>query len=258
MKLTHPVVALWLWLRLRRAFPDALAVVIMPTHVHVFTPAKSVSAARCRLAAVVSALRRSKNLGAANTWARTYCEGVFDDPVKIARRIRYIVLNPCRDGLARCPLEWRWSTHRDLMGAVVDRWVTPERVARALGRPCHPGFAELHHAYVAGDPSTDVAGTPPPAPHDGDPQRFSIEQALGAAAASFRGEPDHVRKRGPVRRAFLGLAKRARWNATHLAEICEVHPQRIRSYLREDLPVEPATLLCLGDPRLTAHFRPLR
>ena len=40
MDLTRHAVAQWLWKRLRRAFPKAIAAVLMSNHIHVLAPAK--------------------------------------------------------------------------------------------------------------------------------------------------------------------------------------------------------------------------
>jgi REP element-mobilizing transposase RayT len=249
--LTRHAVAQWLWKRLRRAFPEAIAAVLMPNHIHVLAPAKSESDARRKLGAVISALSRSRNPGAANTWEAVSSKGTFTEPQKIARHARYIVLNPTRARLAACPLEWLWSTHRDVMGAVVDPWVTPERVAVALGQAV-PGFAVRHHRFVSGDTSTKIDSTPAPIRHDGDPMRYSPAQALAASIASVRGGPMAVQRSGLARRQFLAFAKRAAWPATSLE--CGIRPQTIREYFRAELPVTNAALMCLGAARLVVYL----
>lgn len=108
--LTQHDVARWLWSRLRRSFPDALAAVLMQDHIHVLAPAVNESDARRRLAAVVSAIRRSNNAGADIVFSPTSAKGPFMARQKLARQVRYIMLNPCRAGYARCPLQWLWTT----------------------------------------------------------------------------------------------------------------------------------------------------
>ena len=49
---------------------------------------------------------------------------------KQLRTLRYIYLNPCRRGLAIDPLELKWSTYRELLGAAVDPWVPREPGSR--------------------------------------------------------------------------------------------------------------------------------
>jgi hypothetical protein len=240
----------WLWKRLRRAFPDALAAVIMPTHVHVLTPQSLPAEARRQLGSIISALRRSQLPAAANRWERASVTGTFAEPLKIARQIRYIVLNPCRARLVADPLTWPWSTHRDVMGAVIEPWVTAERIARALRRAGGSCFARQHHGYVSGDPSAQVAGTPPPIPHDGHGRTYSVSDALAAAVSSTRGCPTDVRRRGHVRRVFLALANNACWSTRDLSDICRISPAAVRRYLRMDVAIHPATLMCLGDARL--------
>ncbi|HHH31679.1 MAG TPA: hypothetical protein ENK57_25480, partial [Polyangiaceae bacterium] len=206
--LTSPELAPWLWRRLRRSFPHALAAVLMPGHIHVLTPAVSESEARRKLGAIVSGLRRSRHPGAANEWEPASSRGTFADPTKIRRQIRYIVLNPSRAGLVRCPSEWLWSTHREVLGAVRDPWVTAQAVATALGTSTR-GFAARHHRYVSGDPSVAVAGTPVPTPHDGTPTTYSLAEACAASVAAVRGAPDAL-----TRLAHHELrASQRRWRA---------------------------------------------
>ena len=74
--------------------------------------------------------------------------------------MRYTVLNPSRAGIVDDPLSWPWSTHRDVVGAIADPWVTAERLGAALGS--RMASAQDIHAYVSGDPSVAIAGTPFP------------------------------------------------------------------------------------------------
>ncbi|MCA9619483.1 MAG: hypothetical protein KC731_10675, partial [Myxococcales bacterium] len=251
--LTSPQLAPWLWRRLQRSFPRALAAVLMPNHIHVLTPARSESEARRKLGGIVSGLRRSGHPGAANRWEPASTQGIFDEPDKIRRQIRYIVLNPCRAGLARCPSEWLWSTHRDVLGAVRDPWVTAGAVAAALGTS-RRGFVARHHRYVSGDPSVAVAGTPAPKPHDGTPTTYSVADACAASIAAVRGAPDALTRPGPARRQLFALANAARWITAVIAEACELHPGTARDQRRRRTPVHPATRMCLGDPRLRAYL----
>lgn len=245
----------WLWTRLQHAFPGALGATLMPNHLHLCAPARAESAARKRLGAVISALRRSRNPGAANRWGRVSSRGFITKARELARHLRYISLNPSRARLVACPLAWRWSTHRDVMGAVIDPWVTPQRLSDVLNLSAEE-FAEAFHNYVSSDPSTDVAGTPPPTPHLGHALTYSPAQAMLAAIASVRGAPDAVQRPGAARRIFLAFAQRASWRTSTIAHLCNISPQRIRGYLREKLVIPAAALRCLGDPRLTAYLHP--
>jgi hypothetical protein len=252
--LVSPVVAPWLWTRLRRAFALAIAATLMTDHIHVVTPERDESEARRKLGAITSALSRSKNPAAANTWQPAATKDVTADPQKVARHVRYVALNPPRRGLAKCPLEWVWTTHRDVMGAVTDPWVSPERVAAALRRPMD-GFRAWLHDYVSGDSSTRPDGTPLPRVHDGHGALYSRLEALEAASACVRGDLTAVSRKGPSREQFLALAKRAGWAPKSLAAACGVSAQTVRRYFREPVEVAPATLACLGDPRLRSYLR---
>lgn len=227
----------------------------MPNHIHVLTPAASESEARRRLGAIVSGLRRSCHPGAANEWEPASTRGTFTDPAKIRRQIRYIVLNPCRAGLVRCPSEWLWSTHREVLGAVRDPWVTAGAIVAVLGTATR-GFAARHHRYVSGDPSVAVAGTPVPTPHDGTPTTYSVAEACAASVAAVRGAPDALTRPGPARRQLFALANAARWPTAVVAEACELHPGTVRDQRRRRTPVHEATLMCLGDRRLRAYLDP--
>lgn len=249
VSLTRHAVACWLWKRLRRSFPDALAAVLMPEHMHVLARAATEADARLRMASVVSALVRSNNAGARNVFAPASARGAFAEPQKIARQVRYIVLNPCRAGYVRCPLEWVWTTHRDVVGAVIDPWVSPERIRTLPGQP-----PRQHHRYVAADPSTRVDGTPYPQHHDGHPQAYSVQQARRASIAAARGDRADITRSGEPRRQFLALAKLADWRARTLG-MCQLNVKTLHNYLRRSAPVHDAVRVCLADARLTAYLQ---
>jgi REP element-mobilizing transposase RayT len=255
VKLTRPDVALWIWKRLKRAFPEAIAAVLMPNHIHVFAPAGSEHEARRMLRGVISALSRSRNPGSANGWDPVSSRGMFTEPQKIARHIRYIVLNPTRARLVACPLEWVWTTHRDVMGAVLDPWVTAARVATALGQS-PTGFRARHHRYVSGDPSTKIESTPAPRAHHRDPTAFSQRDAMAAAIACVRGDARALERRGEARHQFLAFASAAGWPAKAVAPTCALSPDAVRKYLRRGTSPSDAAWLCLGDQRLTSYVEP--
>lgn len=211
LPLTDHEVASWLWTRLRDAFPDALSAALMPNHSHVFTPEEDADRARLQLSALLSGLRRSKSPGACIEWEPVATQGTIAEPQKIERHVRYIVLNPSRAELVRDPLCWLWSTHRDVMGAAVDPWVTAPRLASALGRP-HHDFRAAHHAYVSSDPSVRVNGTPGliMEPATG-VANVALGAVIAAACAATRGVPEDIRRRTRTRRVFLLLAWRQGW-----------------------------------------------
>ena len=115
------------------------------------------------------------------------------------------------------------------------------------------GFGGRFHAYVSGDPSVQVGGTPPPV--SAVPKIWAEEgigEILAAAAGALRVLPSDVRKQGPLRGLFIHLAWRHGWRQPALlARICGMGPRAVHLVLNQ---VPPAGLeaadLCLGDRRL--------
>lgn len=224
-----------MWSALRTQFPDALAACLMGNHIHLIVPDGDPWPTLCRV------------LGSLEGWpyGRPPPPEVAADRVKIRRDIRYVLLNPCRAEIATDPLQWVWSTHRDLVGAVRDPWVDAGALAR-LG---------IDHAYVSGDPSVAVAGTPAPvAARRGWNQ--PLARIASAAMAATRCGPDDLRRRTEARTVFLQLARANGWpRATLLAELCGVQRAAVhRAWRRPDVTAEAQ--LCLGDDRLLARLQP--
>jgi hypothetical protein len=245
-----PEAARWLWTHLRRAFEDAIAVVLMPDHLHLVTDHPDAEMARRRLAQTLRHFTR-RFAPAKRLW-QTPEATVIRTVSALRRPVRYVALNPCRAGIASDPLEWPWSTHRDVVAAVVDPWVTADRLATVLQRPW-PGFESSHHAYVSADPAVAVEGTPFPRPT---PQtvapRTSLAAVARAAASATRATPMDVRHPGPTRALFIRLASSQGWrDSTQLAEVCGTTPWTIRWHRRapDEMLLAPG-LLCLGDRRL--------
>jgi hypothetical protein len=170
----------------------------------------------------------------------------------LARQVRYVALNPCRARLVSCPLAWPWSTHRDVVGCVLDPWVTSERLAAALGQRAH-GFAARHHAYVSGDPRARVEGTPlPTAAEPTELSRFSLRHIAEAVAAATRAPLDAVRHRGFSRALFVPLAFDQGWvHVARLAQLCNCSARTI-TRLSQTIDQDALRIarLCLGDARL--------
>jgi hypothetical protein len=240
----------WLWMQLRAAFPEALAATLMPDHPHLVLPSDDPTAAAQRLARLLGHFGRRFGV-----WGRV---SKVPPPASIrggevlARQVRYVALNPCRAALVRCPLAWMWSTHRDVMGATVDPWVTADRLAHALG--LHPrAFAARHHAYVSGDPRARIEGTPlPQLAKTTNMPTVALETIAEAAAAATRADVAAIRSRGPTRALFVALAFDQGWNqVARLTELCDCCPRTIGN-LRA--AVDPLALhaarMCLGDARL--------
>jgi hypothetical protein len=249
----------WIWRALRRGFAQALAAVLMPCHLHLIAEVVSVVAARLRLARILGGFARWHSPSAEDPlrWQPVPRPGVVSGPEHLRRQVRYVALNPCRDKLVRDPLEWVWSTHRDVVGAVADPWVTSTRLAHALDESEH-GFADSFHRYVSSDPSCDTRGSRPPrAPHASECARYPLERIMAAAAAATRQATTAIRGRNPTRTAFVQLAVQQGWtDARILARACGVTRHAIRELRLRDCPdLMPAATLCLGDDRLLEPWR---
>ena len=262
--LSDPDRADWLWKALRRAFPEALGVTLMPNHVHVVLDPDDPDTAALRLARVLSAFSKVFKLG--ELWSSVPAPQPIADVDKLRRQLRYLALNPCRpwgrgeDPLVTDPLQWPWSTHRDVMGAIAPPWVSAERLAAALGnRRQVEYFRNEHHRYVSGDPSVSVRGTEPPRPAP--PRRTALvplAEVASAALAATRAPESALRNRGRTRDLFLCMARHQAWtDIEQLASACGCSRWTVyRAWDREDPPLLAAGLLCLGDPRL--RWRPIR
>lgn len=155
-----PAAAWWFWWRLRQRFPNIAAACLMPNHLHLLVRSNRPELDRRRLGVLLAGF--SRHLGQRSLWQKVPSPARIPDRKHLLRQVRYVHLNPCRDGLVDDPLRWPWSTHRGLLGAAMDPWVTPATLAGALGRATRGFGAWLHH-YVSSDPSVSVSGTPPPA-----------------------------------------------------------------------------------------------
>jgi REP element-mobilizing transposase RayT len=146
-----------MWSSLREGFVAPLACVLMPDHLHLAIEAVDLGVAVRSLRDRVQALARRFRRGA--LWEELKEPEAIPNAQHLLRTIRYIHLNPCRRGLVRDPLEWEWSTHLDVLGAVAPAWVDLRRI-EGLMRFGRTPWRERFHAYVSGDPSVQVAGTP--------------------------------------------------------------------------------------------------
>ena len=205
-----------------------------------------------KLAQVFRCFARNFNVGRAV--ADVSVTGPAEGVTKILRLTRYIALNPPRAGLAVDPLSWPWSTHRDVVGAIVDPWVDAARLADAVGRS-RSGFVAWYHRYVSGDPSVAVDGTPiPNAARPSAISRVPLSTIADAAAAALRRTPAMLQQRGPMRTLFVQLAAEQGWtDCAQLAAIAKCSPRSIARLIASPRPdlLAPGRL-CLGDGRLSA------
>jgi hypothetical protein len=243
--------AAWLFSRVRHAFPHALGVVLMPNHPHLVVDVPDVEQAYATFRKILSALVRPLS------WLRPVWQPIARPKIvvgaeKIAVEVRYVALNAPRARLADDPLAWYWSTHRDVLGATADPWVTFTKLRRYLP-PRLGADVERWHRYVSSDPSCHVAGTSMPAPaRDVDVAERPLADVLRAAAAATRGSIDGHRRRGSMRTIFVRLAAAQGWDdPRRLAELCDTTPRAIADILRRPPPPGlAAARLSLGDPRL--------
>ncbi len=140
-----------LFASLLRAFPETVALCVMPDHVHLVLPHDDPGR---RLGAVMSGYTRWRNFArgrrVAGLWAPAPPPEHIPNAKHVSRTVRYVHLNPCRDNLVNDPLAWPFSTHRDRVGFARPG---PVRVEADPHR--------FHH-FVSGDPSVNPLGTPLP------------------------------------------------------------------------------------------------
>jgi hypothetical protein len=244
----------WFWGRLRQAFRKAFAAALMPDHAHVVAEVDDVAAAQRTLARVVAGFGRA--FGGGGRFERVPVPRVVPDRKHLLRQIRYVHLNPCRASLAADPCEWTWSTHREVLGAVVDPWVDAVWLAGQLGADSGD-FARWLHGYVSGDPSVAIEGTPLPiAAPVSRVARIPLAEIGYATAAATRAPLADLRRRTRTRRLFICVAREQGWTrAPELAAVCGVTKRAIFKVWSSDPPPGiQAVLLCLGDRRLTRAF----
>lgn len=235
-----------IWQRLRSRFGRIAACVLMPNHLHLLLLATRLEAAKWRLGVELRAWSRSFFPGQ-SIWTRMPEPEAVPDEAYLKRLIRYIHLNPCRAGLAADPLEWEWSTHRDVTGLVADPWPDLAQVSR-LFRVGSPNLSRTIHEYVSSDPSVSIDGTPSPLGlKPGQLLLVEPSQALVAAAMVLR-------ERLPVQRG------QARDLAIHALDRLRIYPSPTelgfsRFTWRRALSRKPteqslqAILKVLSDPR---------
>ena len=223
---------------------------LMPDHLHLVAAVRDPVAAHDGLRRALCGAPR----GTGGLWSPIPAPIVLESRSRIRREVRYVTLNPCRKGLTDDPLAWRWTTHRDVVGAAVDPWVTTGLLVSQLEWRGPAGrFAESWHRYVSRDRHVDPDGTPLPVAA---PPRAVIARSLDdvalAVRAATRSGPCAVRRRGPVRDLFVALAAEQAWrDARAVAAACGLTAHAVRRSRRRPRPAGiEAAALCLGDTRL--------
>ena len=242
--------ASWTWTLLKEKFPEALSAVLMPNHIHLILPCENEKKVISKITGILSPISRQSQIQ--RLWQPIPPPSSIPDRHHLKRQIRYVALNPCRARLCKDPLEWYWSTYRDVMGASISPWVQSSQIAQVF-QESQKDFRVRFHSYVSGDPSVAIEGTPAPQPAKPKvlPEE-SIIAILEAAAAALRLPHAEVRRKTSLRPLFVHLARHQGWKQTQvLSKICNVTPRAIQLLLKQDPPRELAAgALCLGDPRL--------
>ncbi|HTL13314.1 MAG TPA: hypothetical protein VL588_12550 [Bdellovibrionota bacterium] len=247
-------IARQVWTALRKTFPESAACALMPNHLHLITRGNPNSLPR-KLAALLIPVK--KGLGVVDLWDPVPQPIGIPDRHHLLRQIRYVHLNPCRAKLARDPLEWEWSTHRDWVGAVLDPWPDIAYWSKALGWSAI-GVGDRLHRYTSADSAVQVVGTAPP-------QRAKTEGRSSADwGLSQIGEVVSIAARAPrspqlLKGAHRSLCIRAarlltRYSDAELARWAKVNRSSL-SRLTQGLSEHEASVLrlILSDQRLRFH-----
>lgn len=243
--------AQWAWARISELFPEMISAVLMPNHLHLILPKTNRPLHYFhKMSGLLSGISRRKKMQ--KLWQSMPDPTEIPDIFHLRRQVRYVALNPCRKTLCADPLEWYWSTYRELMGATLDGPDRAGELAQLFGE-AKKNFRVRFHSYVSGDPSVAVAGTPLPISAT---QKIwakeSIGEILAAAAGALRVLPSDVQRRTPLRPLFIHLARRHGWRQPKLlAQICRMSPRAVHHILNQTPHVGLAAAdLCLGDRRL--------
>lgn len=231
-------------------FPEMVSAVLMPNHLHIILP--KTSEGRKKLGILLASISRRKKRSF--LWQPVPQPHEIPDLHHLRRQVRYVALNPCRKKLCHDPLEWCWSTYRDVMGASVEKLDRAERMARTL-KETNSEFRVRFHAYVSSDPSVSVTGTTAPLHYELSAiVEKSVGEILRASAASLRVLPSDVERRGSAcRTLFIKMAYRHGWGKPQLlATLCKIEKSAVHRCLNRSITLKnlEAADLCLVDARL--------
>jgi REP element-mobilizing transposase RayT len=227
------------------AFPEVVALCVMPDHVHLILPHDDPGNRLHRVLQGFANARNRRTGRSGPLWAPRPPPVAIPNALHLRRTIRYVHLNPCRERLVNDPLAWPFSTHRDRVGFAARPLVAVDRDPA--------GF----HAFVSGDPSVDPAGTPLPSRQFRD---LSVHEVADAVCSVFRVPSGRLSERHAARASFAKVA----WHsgirdAEQLRTMTLLGRTRLHLLVR-DVPrrgaqlVEPleACARAVGDPRFHA------
>lgn len=237
-----------LWRRLV-SISGLVAGCLMPDHVHLVLRHPHPSGLLANTMRGFARWRNAARGESGPVWAAAPPAIELPDELHARRTVRYVLLNPCRGGLVGDPLGWPFSTHRDAVGMAAPAAVPPVRDRQAF------------HAWVSGDPSAHVAGTPFPGGQWGTTRWDELRHGV---AGVCRVSLEELRERGPARR-LLGQTAWIHDVGGHaeIAEAVGVERQAVWRWCR-DLPsrggrfADPGLAACVaavGDQRFRALDR---
>lgn len=234
-----------LWDMLAAAFPELVALCLMPNHGHLELPHDDPGG---RLGRVLRGYARWRNARRGETGralGRTPPPDAIGDAQKAATVQRYVELNPCRARLTDDPLTWPWSSARDAVGLAA----TPVRPA--VARPAR------HFAWLAADPTVRPGAELPRVQY----RDFTVDDVLDAVCGLFRTSRANAFQRGPVRTYAVrtatahGVAGPTVLAAALGVDRATVHRLALGTPTRARAIADPVLAACVrvvGDPRFTA------
>ncbi len=239
------------WFRVKSVFPELISAILMPNHLHLVLPKES-QQVTFRLAGWMGGITRKTEQK--HLWQKIPEPREVYDSVHLKRLIRYVALNPCRKDLTPDPIQWYWSTYREVLGASSDSGDLNLRTALAFGEK-EKNFATRFYDYVSADESVKIRKQMPVAERVPKFAVQLIESIRLAATAALRVNPLEVQKPGEARNLFVHLARRHGWRQTQVcAKICQASERTIQRIAVSQPPSSFFSAeLCLGDPRLQIH-----
>ena len=231
----------------------------MPNHVHLLGTWPDPALARTTLLQVLRKIPGS----AATIWDCPKVVLPMNSPVHHLRSLKYIALNPVRDGLCRDPLEFYWSTYRDYLGATATPWVDGRQLAAHFDQALDP-WRDWFQTYLAKDASRTLAWRfTPTSQGEFTPERpqwpvHTLGEIYQAAMSAHRAHPMEFQKRkNVVRTTFLALARANGWRSpTTLGHFLQITPNAVYQQLQKkpNAAAYRAAWICLGDERLWRSY----